>query len=114
MLAGETQMPEAAPRGPGRGTTFTEAVQAQGLGATPLSTDTMAFYPGMGPLIQRQATQAQAQNQKDEYYARTKRDPLIDYSKADMGFVMGSATDPGVATESIADFEKRMAAKETP
>jgi hypothetical protein len=114
MLAGETQMPEAAPRGPGRGTTFTEAVQAQGLGATPLSTDTMAFYPGMGPLIQRQATQAQVQNQKDEYYARTKRDPLIDYSKADMGFVMGSATDPGVATESIADFEKRMAAKETP
>jgi hypothetical protein len=114
MLAGETQMPEAAPRGPGRGTTFTEALQDQGMEATPLSTNTMAFYPGMGPLIQRQATQAQAQNQKDEYYARTKRDPLIDYSKADMGFVMGSATDPGVATESIADFEKRMAAKETP
>jgi hypothetical protein len=32
MLAGETQMPEAAPRGPGRGTTFTEAVQDQGMG----------------------------------------------------------------------------------
>lgn len=106
MLAGETQMPEAAPRGPGRGTTFTEAVQAQGLGATPLSTDTMAYYPGMGPLIQRQATQAQT--------AATQPSPPVDYSKADMGLVMGSATDPGVATESIADFEKRMAAKETP
>jgi hypothetical protein len=108
MLAGETQMPEAAPRGPGRGTTFTEAVQAQGLGATPLSTDTMAFYPGMGPLIQRQATQAQAQNQKDEYYARTKRD--LNHSKATWG-CYGSATDPG--DTKAADFVKAMGKRNT-
>jgi hypothetical protein len=108
MLAGETPMPQAEPRRPGRATTFTEAAQAQGLGATPLSTDTMSYYPGMGPLIQRQATQAQAQA------AALQPSLPVDYSKSDMGLVMGSATDPGVATESLADFEKRMAAKEKP
>ena len=104
MLAGEAPMPQAEPRGPGRGTTFTESLQAQGMGATPLSTDTMTYYPGMGPLLQRQATQAQA--------AAAQPSPPVDYSKADMGLVMGSATDPGVATESLADFEKRTAGKE--